>query len=129
MYTVQGRWNQEGERWTNWCEGFFPGILWLLHKQTGEAEWRALAEQYSRPLEPRRFDRDVHDLGFLFFSTYLRWYRLSQVQSALGNSEEQHKALTKYRELHDKELQREGLEPVFSPREITKQELDPKERQ
>jgi len=57
------------------------------------------------------------------------WYRLSQVQSALGNSEEQHKALTKYRELHDKELQRQGLEPVFSPREITKQELDPKERQ
>ena len=84
MYTVQGRWNREGERWTNWCEGFFPGILWLLHKQTGEAEWRALAEQYSRPLEPRRFDRDVHDLGFLFFSTYLRWYRLSQEERLRG---------------------------------------------
>ena len=24
-----------------------------------------------------RFDRDVHDLGFLFFSTYLRWYHLT----------------------------------------------------
>ena len=77
MYTVRGRWNREGERWTHWCEGFYPGIMWLLHKATGEAEWRQLAERYSRPLEPRRFDRMVHDLGFLFFSTYLRWYRLT----------------------------------------------------
>jgi unsaturated chondroitin disaccharide hydrolase len=77
MYTVGGRWNREGERWTHWCEGFFPGILWLLHKHTGDAEWRWLAERYSRTLEPRRFDRAVHDLGFLFLSTYLRWYRLT----------------------------------------------------
>jgi unsaturated chondroitin disaccharide hydrolase len=77
MYTVAGRWNREGERWTPWCEGFFPGILWLLHKYTGESEWRTWAEQYSRPLEPRRLDRSVHDLGFLFFSTYLRWYHLT----------------------------------------------------
>lgn len=77
MYTVGGRWEQEGELWTHWCEGFFPGILWLLHKQTGDTTWRTWAENYSRPLEPRRFDRDVHDLGFLFFSTYLRWYNLT----------------------------------------------------
>ena len=29
-------------------------------------------------MEPRRFDRGVHDLGFLFFSTYLRWYGHAQ---------------------------------------------------
>src|SRR5438128_3455332 len=74
MYTVGGHWNREGERWTPWCEGFFPGILWLLHKHTGDAEWRTLAERYTRTLAPRRHDRAVHDLGFLFFSTYLRWY-------------------------------------------------------
>ena len=79
MYTVSGRWHQEGERWTHWCEGFFPGILWLLHKHTGDPEWRDKAIEYSKPLEPRRFDRKVHDLGFLFFSTYLRWYRLTGV--------------------------------------------------
>lgn len=77
MYTVGGRWRCEQEKWTHWCEGFFPGILWLLHKHTREASWRQLAERYSKPLEPRRFDRQVHDLGFLFFSTYLRWYRLT----------------------------------------------------
>ncbi|MBV9121879.1 MAG: glycoside hydrolase family 88 protein, partial [Planctomycetes bacterium] len=74
MYTVGGRWHQEGDCWTPWCEGFFPGILWLLYRHTGADEWRELAERYSRPLEPRRQDRTVHDLGFLFFSTYLRWY-------------------------------------------------------
>jgi unsaturated chondroitin disaccharide hydrolase len=77
MYTVGGRWNREGERWTHWCEGFYPGIFWLLHRHTGRGEWRDLAERYSKPLEPRRFDRTVHDLGFLFFSTYLRWYHLT----------------------------------------------------
>jgi unsaturated chondroitin disaccharide hydrolase len=76
MYTVSGRWVREGERWTNWCEGFFPGILWLLHKHTRDERWQTRAEKYSRPLAPRKQDRSVHDLGFLFFSTYLRWYRL-----------------------------------------------------
>ena len=31
MYTVGGRWQREGEKWTHWCEGFYPGIFWLLH--------------------------------------------------------------------------------------------------
>jgi unsaturated chondroitin disaccharide hydrolase len=77
MYTVGGKWNREGERWTHWCEGFFPGILWLLYKHTGDEGWRAPAEQLSRALEPRRHDRGVHDLGFLFLSTYMRWYHLT----------------------------------------------------
>ncbi len=77
MYTVEGQWRREGELWTHWCEGFYPGIFWLLHRHTGEAFWREHAEAASLRLEPRRFDRNVHDLGFLFFSTYLRWYHLT----------------------------------------------------
>ncbi len=77
MYTVGGKWKQEGELWTHWCEGFYPGIFWLLHKHTGDPFWRRHAEAYSERLAPRRFDRKVHDLGFLFFSTYLRWYHLT----------------------------------------------------
>ncbi len=77
MYTVGGKWEREGERWTHWCEGFFPGILWLLFKHTNDSKYRTSAERYSRTLEPRRHDRTVHDLGFLFFSTYLRWYHLT----------------------------------------------------
>lgn len=77
MYTVGGRWNREQEKWTHWCEGFYPGIYWLIYKKTKQPSWREAAEKASRKLEPRRFDRNVHDLGFLFFSTYLRWFNLT----------------------------------------------------
>jgi tetratricopeptide (TPR) repeat protein len=52
------------------------------------------------------------------------WYRLGQAQKALGNTAEQQKALAEYRRLHDKASQQGGLEPVFSSREVTKQEVD-----
>jgi unsaturated chondroitin disaccharide hydrolase len=51
--------------------------MWLLHQYSGDPWWRAQAEAYSRPLEPRKNDRAVHDLGFLFWSTYKPWYDLS----------------------------------------------------
>ena len=53
------------------------------------------------------------------------WYRLAQIQKALGNNAEQEKALAEYRRLHDRSSQQRGLEPVFSPREVTKQEVEP----
>jgi tetratricopeptide (TPR) repeat protein len=52
------------------------------------------------------------------------WYRLGQAQKALGNRTEQQKALAEYQRLHDLDTQQRGLEPVFSPREVTKQEVD-----
>jgi len=53
------------------------------------------------------------------------WYRLAQIQKALGNSAEQEKALAQYRRLHDRTSQQHGLEPVFTPHEVTKQEVEP----
>jgi len=78
MYTVEGKWNREGELWTHWCDGFLPGMMWLFHERTSDRWWRQQAEAYSRPLEPRKLDRDVHDLGFIFMSTYYRWYQLDR---------------------------------------------------
>jgi DNA-binding SARP family transcriptional activator len=52
------------------------------------------------------------------------WYRLAQIQKTMGNAAEQQKALNEYRRLHDLANQQKGLEPVFSPREVTKQEVD-----
>lgn len=78
MYTRGGRWKHEGEAWTHWCDGFLPGILWLLYRHTGEAWYRKQAERYSRHLEPRQHDRNVHDLGFIFMSSYHHWYRLTR---------------------------------------------------
>ncbi len=78
MYTRGGRWKHEGEAWTHWCDGFLPGILWLIHCRTKDPWFREQAERYSRPLEPRQHDRDVHDLGFIFMSTYHHWHRLTR---------------------------------------------------
>lgn len=77
MYTQNGAWKHGGEAWTNWCEGFLGGQMWLLYRHTGDAYWRGKAEHYSRLLEHRKGDRNVHDLGFLFWSTWKRWYDLT----------------------------------------------------
>lgn len=77
IYTVGGRWRHSGELWTDWTGGFFAGMMWKFFKRTGGPLWRERAEHYSRLLEPRQFDRDVHDLGFIFLNTYLPWYELT----------------------------------------------------
>src|SRR5512136_563197 len=47
MYTQNGKWKHGGEAWTNWCEGFLGGQMWLLHRHSGDSYWRAKAEHYS----------------------------------------------------------------------------------
>ena len=74
MYTVGGRWRHGGEAWTDWCGGFHAGMMWLLARRTGDAWWRSRAEEYSRRLEPRKLDANVHDLGFIFLNSYLPWF-------------------------------------------------------
>jgi unsaturated chondroitin disaccharide hydrolase len=76
MYTDQGRWRHTLPAWTHWCDGFLPGMMWIFSErgvEPGREWWHEQAIRYSRPLEPRQFDRDVHDLGFIFLSTYRRW--------------------------------------------------------
>ena len=77
MYTEKGRWRHGKPAWTRWCDGFLPGMMWIFAKRTGDAEWASLAETYTTPLEPRKMDRNVHDLGFIFLSTYHRWHALT----------------------------------------------------
>jgi unsaturated chondroitin disaccharide hydrolase len=77
IYTVGGRWAHGGELWTDWCAGFHTGMMWLIARRTGDPWWRRQAEHYSRLLEHKKHDRDVHDLGFIFLNTYLPWYELT----------------------------------------------------
>ena len=76
MYTRDGKWVFGGEAWTNWCEGFLGGQLWLIFLRNQDPWWRKQAEQYSLLIEKRKHDRQVHDLGFLFWPTWKRWYDL-----------------------------------------------------
>lgn len=83
MYTQNGKWKHEGPAWTHWCDGFLPGMMWIFQSrhEPGSADakyWLEQATRYTTPLEPRKHDRDVHDLGFIFLSTYYRWYQLTR---------------------------------------------------
>jgi unsaturated chondroitin disaccharide hydrolase len=77
IYTVGGKWKHGGELWTDWCAGFHAGMMWLVARRTGGPWWRATAEHYSKLIEHKQHDRNVHDLGFIFLSTYLPWYELT----------------------------------------------------
>jgi unsaturated chondroitin disaccharide hydrolase len=77
IYTTHGKWRHAGELWTDWTGGFFAGMMWKFFQTTGDPAWRDRAEHYSRLLEHRQVDRNVHDLGFIFLNTYLPWYDLT----------------------------------------------------
>jgi tetratricopeptide (TPR) repeat protein len=54
------------------------------------------------------------------------WYRLVQAERALGNVREQQKALAEFQRLRShKASQQAAARELFSPGEVTKQELDP----
>src|SRR5271155_4643377 len=77
LFTSDGKWKHESESWTNWCEGFLGGMLWIVARRTGDKWWRDQAEHYSLIIEHRKSDRNVHDLGFLFLPTWKVWYDLT----------------------------------------------------
>jgi len=77
LFTKQGKWKHESEAWTNWCEGFLGGMLWIVARHTGDPWWRERAEHYTLLIEHRKTDRQVHDLGFLFLPTWKEWYDLT----------------------------------------------------
>lgn len=77
LFTKGGTWKHDSEAWTNWCEGFLPGMMWIFARRTADPYWHERAEHYSRPIEYRKHDRNVHDLGFLFWHTWKAWYDLT----------------------------------------------------
>jgi unsaturated chondroitin disaccharide hydrolase len=77
VFTVSGKWKHGGQSWTNWCEGFLGGMLWIIYRRKADRWWEQQAEHYSRLVEHRKDDRAVHDLGFLFLPTWKVWYDLT----------------------------------------------------
>lgn len=66
---------------TEWCNGFWPGVLWYDYELTKNEEIRTQAEKFTSTLEflskSPAFD---HDLGFLMFCSYGNGYRLTNNQ-------------------------------------------------
>src|SRR5436853_7452238 len=76
IHTERGIWSRPDFIWTDWCSGFYAGMMWLAFESTGDPTWRAAAEAHTRKLERRTLDRCVHDLGFIFMPTVNRWHDL-----------------------------------------------------
>jgi unsaturated chondroitin disaccharide hydrolase len=77
LYTDNGHWKHGKQAWTNWCEGFLGGQMWLFYELGLGDDWRALAEQYSKLVEERQYDDQVHDLGFVLCPTWKKWWQLT----------------------------------------------------
>ena len=87
LYTDGGRWRHAKPAWTRWCDGFLPGMMWIFYEETNDPTWRELAVRYSKALEPRKDDREVHDLGFIFYhGTYKRWFEATVREGAADKS-------------------------------------------
>ena len=60
-----------------WVSGFFPGVLWMLYEDTGNAEMRRFAEMYTERVEPAKRMKNTHDLGFMLYNSFGQGYRLT----------------------------------------------------
>lgn len=69
-----------------WIEGFWPGQLWLAYEETGDEEFRKLAEKnvddfYKRVVENNNIDWH-HDTGFLYSPSCVAAYMLTKNETA-----------------------------------------------
>jgi unsaturated chondroitin disaccharide hydrolase len=70
------------EKWTysadgDWVGGFWPGTLWLSYVAGGGEQFKTLAAASSQNLAPRQTDTGTHDLGFLFYPSWVTAWRLT----------------------------------------------------
>ena len=79
--------NKEGALWTSnykwWCSGFYPGSMWYVYEYTGEENIKELALKYQAGLEPLRFRKDDHDIGFQLMCSYGNCLRLTEDQTCV----------------------------------------------
>ena len=61
-----------------WCDGFWPGIIWLAWAQSGEPRLRSAAEDCLARLAPRLHGAEAnYDLGFLYAYSFALGHRLT----------------------------------------------------
>jgi unsaturated chondroitin disaccharide hydrolase len=77
VYTNGGEWKHGKESWTNWCEGFLGGQMWIFAEHDLGDDWADLATHYTELVEQRQHDRAVHDLGFVLAPTWKKHWELT----------------------------------------------------
>ncbi|WP_017812262.1 glycoside hydrolase family 88 protein [Paenibacillus shenyangensis] len=85
--SVNGTYKLEPAAW--WTAGFWPGLLWLVYRDTRDEELRASAESCERQLDVLLTDaaKVDHDIGFMWTLTSGARYRI------LGDEDSKRRAL------------------------------------
>lgn len=74
-WTEHGRWLTEPTG--RWTAGHWLGIIWLAFHRTDDDALREEAYRWSRRLEFRKTDTTTHDMGFLFYPSFVRGFRIT----------------------------------------------------
>lgn len=61
----------------SWTVGFTPGLLWLAHRASGRHEYAEEALDRCRRFLARKDDDTTHDLGFVFYPSYVQGYQIT----------------------------------------------------
>jgi unsaturated chondroitin disaccharide hydrolase len=78
----EGKYNAEPP--FSWIAGFWPGILWLVYKETGNEKLRSIAEQCEQKME-EVLDSYVHmhhDVGFMYKLSAVSNYRITENETS-----------------------------------------------
>ena len=62
---------------SDWVAGFFPGTLWYLYENSGDAAVKAAAEVMTARMAPEQYNTSNHDVGFMINCSYGNGYRLT----------------------------------------------------
>ncbi|MCD7438423.1 glycoside hydrolase family 88 protein [Streptomyces lincolnensis] len=70
------------EKWVysqngDWVGGFWPGTLWMAWLHSEDETFRTWALASAEGLAPRQHDTGTHDLGFLFYPSWVTAWRLT----------------------------------------------------
>ena len=74
----QKGWNCRPAKAEEWCDGFWPGILWMSYQTSGDEAVRRAAEGYTESLRGIAYQPCYdHDIGFLMFCSYGKGYEVN----------------------------------------------------
>ena len=77
----QKGWNCRKATPEEWCDGFWPGILWMDYQNTRDEAVRKAAEGYTESLKGIAYRPCYdHDIGFLMFCSYGKGYEVNHSQ-------------------------------------------------
>ena len=78
----QKGWNCRKATAEEWCDGFWPGILWMDYQNTKDEAVRKAAEGYTESLKGIAYRPCYdHDIGFLMFCSYGKGYEVNHSQA------------------------------------------------